>query len=95
LVLAVRSPWFAGVAFAAVANIYTRSVYREFVNSNCASVRETGTAKLASLIGKVGALAFILFPPLSYAVQLRLAAVVGSEAYRIAQRKGTPIAYVP
>jgi solute:Na+ symporter, SSS family len=87
LVLAVFPSWFAGVAFAAiaigalvpasvmsiaVANIYTRNVYREFVNSNCTSAQETRTAKLASLIVKVGALAFILFLPLSYAVQLQL-----------------------
>jgi solute:Na+ symporter, SSS family len=87
LVLEVFPPWFAGVAFAAiaigalvpasimsiaVANIYTRDVYRQFLNRNCTDAEETRMAKLASLIVKVGALAFILFLPLTYAVQLQL-----------------------
>jgi SSS family solute:Na+ symporter len=87
LALAVFPPWFAGVAFAAiaigalvpasimsiaVANIYSRDVYREFLNRNCTDAEETRMAKLASAIVKVGALAFILFLPLTYAVQLQL-----------------------
>jgi solute:Na+ symporter, SSS family len=87
LMLAIFPPWFAGVAFAAiaigalvpasimsiaVANIYTRDIYREFLNRNCTDVQETRVAKLASLIVKLGALAFILFLPLTYAVQLQL-----------------------
>jgi solute:Na+ symporter, SSS family len=87
LVLQVFPPWFAGVAFAAiaigalvpasimsiaVANIYTRDIYRQFLNRNCTDAEETRMAKLASLVVKVGALAFILFLPLAYAVQLQL-----------------------
>jgi solute:Na+ symporter, SSS family len=87
LMLAAFPPWLAGVGFAAiaigalvpasimsiaVANTYTRDIYREFLNRDCTDAEETRMAKLASLIVKVGALAFILFRPLTYAIQLQL-----------------------
>jgi len=79
--------WFAGVTFAAIgigalvpasimsiaaANLFTRNIYREFVNGQPTDKQESQTAKLASLIVKVGALVFIVFVPLQYAIQLQL-----------------------
>jgi len=79
--------WFAGVAFAAIgigalvpaaimsiaaANLYTRNVHREFINGEVTAKQETDLAKIVSLVVKFGALAFILFLPLQYAIQLQL-----------------------
>ena len=79
--------WFVGVAFAAIAigalvpaaimsiaaaNLYTRNVHREFINADASPKRETDIAKIVSLVVKFGALAFILFLPLQYAIQLQL-----------------------
>jgi SSS family solute:Na+ symporter len=79
--------WFVGFAFAAVAigalvpaavmsiaaaNLFTRNVYRQYLRPNCTDKEEAKTAKLASLVVKVGALAFILFLPQKYAIQLQL-----------------------
>ena len=79
--------WFVGVAFAAIgigalvpaaimsiaaANLYTRNIHKEFINRNMTNEQETNIAKLVSLIVKVGAVAFILGLPLTYAIQLQL-----------------------
>jgi SSS family solute:Na+ symporter len=79
--------WFVGVAFAAVgigalvpaaimsiaaANLFTRNVYREFFNAHVTDRQEAQMAKLMSLIVKFGALIFIIFLPLQYAIQLQL-----------------------
>ena len=79
--------WFVGIAFAAVgigalvpaaimsiaaANLYTRNIHREFINRNPTDKQEAQMAKWTSLIVKVGALAFILFVPTKYAIELQL-----------------------
>jgi SSS family solute:Na+ symporter len=79
--------WFAGFAFAAIgigalvpaaimsiaaANLWTRNVYIEFISPNATSRAEARMAKWVSLIVKFGALFFILFLPLDYAIQLQL-----------------------
>jgi solute:Na+ symporter, SSS family len=79
--------WFVGLAFAAIgigalvpaaimsiaaANLYTRNIHREFINKNPTDKQESQIAKWVSLIVKVGALAFILFVPTTYAIQLQL-----------------------
>jgi solute:Na+ symporter, SSS family len=79
--------WFVGIAFAAIgigalvpaaimsiaaANLYTRNIHKEFFNKQIDSKSETQVAKTVSLVVKVGALAFVLFLPLTYAVQLQL-----------------------
>ena len=79
--------WFVGVAFAAIgigalvpaaimsiaaANLYTRNIHREFINKNPTDKQEAQMAKWVSLIVKVGALAFILFVPTQFAIQLQL-----------------------
>jgi SSS family solute:Na+ symporter len=87
LILHNFDPWFAGVAFAAIgigalvpaaimsiaaANLFTRNVYREFFHSGVSDRGEAQVAKWMSLIVKFGALAFIFFLPLQYAIQLQL-----------------------
>jgi SSS family solute:Na+ symporter len=79
--------WFVGVAFAAIgigalvpaaimsiasANLYTRNIHREFINRNPTDKQEAQMAKWVSLVVKAGALAFILFVPTQYAIQLQL-----------------------
>jgi SSS family solute:Na+ symporter len=79
--------WFVGVAFAAIgigalvpaaimsiaaANLYTRNIHREFINSQPTDRQESQIAKWVSLIVKFGALVFIIFVPTQYAIQLQL-----------------------
>ena len=79
--------WFVGIAFSAIAigalvpaaimsiaaaNLYTRNIHREFINRNPTDRQEAQMAKWVSLIVKAGALAFILFVPTQYAIQLQL-----------------------
>ncbi|HVA12043.1 MAG TPA: sodium:solute symporter [Stellaceae bacterium] len=78
--------WFVGIAFAAIgigalvpaaimsiasANLYTRNIHREFFNPNLSGRAEAQIAKWVSLIVKFGALIFVLFLPLQYAIQLQ------------------------
>jgi SSS family solute:Na+ symporter len=80
LLLWAFPPWFVGIAFAAIgigalvpaaimsiasANLYTRNIHREFFNPNLSGRAE-------ALIVKFGALVFVLFLPLQYAIQLQL-----------------------
>ena len=79
--------WFVGVAFAAIgigalvpaaimsiaaANLYTRNIHKEFINRNMTHHQETSVAKLVSLLVKIGAVAFVIGLPLTYAIQLQL-----------------------
>ena len=79
--------WFLGVAFAAIAigalvpaavmsiaaaNLFTRNVWKEFVRADVSDREEAQVAKIVSLIVKVGALAFIIFLPTQYAIDLQL-----------------------
>ncbi len=79
--------WFVGVAFAAVAigalvpaaimsiaasNLFTRNIYRDIFHRSLGGAVEARMAKNVSLVIKVGALAFILFLPTKYAIQLQL-----------------------
>jgi SSS family solute:Na+ symporter len=87
LFLASFPPWFVGFSFAAVAigalvpaaimsiaaaNLFTRNIYREYVRPRCTPKEESTVAKLLSLVVKFGALAFIVFSPQKYAIQLQL-----------------------
>ncbi|AOY96071.1 sodium:solute symporter [Cupriavidus sp. USMAA2-4] len=80
-------PWFVGLAFAAIgigalvpaaimsiaaANLYTRNIHKEFINPGMTHSEETAVAKLVSLVVKLGAVAFVLGLPLTYAIQLQL-----------------------
>lgn len=79
--------WFAGVALAAIAigalvpaaimsiaaaNLWTRSIYREYLHPHCTPAQEAAQAKLASLVVKFGALLFVLLLPSSYAINFQL-----------------------
>jgi SSS family solute:Na+ symporter len=84
---ALFPPWFAGFAFSAIAigalvpaavmsigaaNLFTRNVWKSYVNPDISHAGEAAVAKIASLVVKVGALAFILFLPTQYALDLQL-----------------------
>ena len=87
LFLQVFPSWFVGFAFASIgigalvpaaimsiaaANLFSRNIYKEFINPNCAPMQEARTAKTMSLAAKVGALLFIIFLPHEYAIQMQL-----------------------
>lgn len=78
--------WFAGFSFAAIAigaltpaaimsiaaaNLFTRNIYREYFRPTCTEREESSTARIVSLVVKVGALAFILFFPTTLAISLQ------------------------
>jgi SSS family solute:Na+ symporter len=79
--------WFVGVAFAAIAigalvpaaimsiasaNLFTRNVYRDWFHRSLSGAAEARAAKNISLVLKAGALLFIIFLPVEYAIQLQL-----------------------
>ncbi|HWY62727.1 MAG TPA: sodium:solute symporter [Rhizomicrobium sp.] len=87
LFLAMFPPWFAGVAFAAIAigalvpasmmaiacgNLFTRNIYKEFIAPDCTPAEESRMAKMISLLTKLGALLFVLKLQTAYAIQLQL-----------------------
>ena len=87
LMLKYFPSWFVGVMFAAIAigalvpaaimsiaaaNLYTRNIYKEYLKPEASPQDEARMAKLVSLLVKVGAVAFILFVPMQYAINLQL-----------------------
>jgi solute:Na+ symporter, SSS family len=79
--------WFAGVAFGAIvigalvpaaimsiaaANLWTRNIYKAFINRDATHAQEAQQSKVASLLVKFGALAFVLFVTTQYALDLQL-----------------------
>jgi SSS family solute:Na+ symporter len=79
--------WFAGFAFAAIAigalvpaavmsigaaNLFTRNIWKSYVDPGISHAGETAVAKIASLVVKLGALAFTLLLPVQYALDLQL-----------------------
>src|SRR4029079_18246165 len=79
--------WFVGVAFAAIAigalvpaaimsiaaaNLFTRNIYRDLFRHSLDGAAEATGAQRVSLVIKVGALAFIIFLPTQYAIELQL-----------------------
>ncbi|OJT94824.1 MAG: sodium:solute symporter [Alphaproteobacteria bacterium 65-7] len=87
LFLKMFPDWFAGVAFAAIAigalvpaaimsiacaNLFTRNIYKEFINPNCTGAQEASVAKIVSIVVKFGALIFVLELKSTYAIQLQL-----------------------
>ncbi len=80
-------PWFAGFSFAAIAigaltpaaimsiaaaNLFTRNIYKEYFRPTCTEREESRVAKTASLVIKLGALAFILLLPTTDAINFQL-----------------------
>lgn len=79
--------WFAGVAFAAIvigalvpaaimaigaANLWTRNVYRAFINRAATPAQEARQSKVTSLVVKFGALVFVLALSKDFAINLQL-----------------------
>jgi solute:Na+ symporter, SSS family len=79
--------WFVGFSFAAIAigalvpaaimsiaaaNLFTRNIYRELFRPACSGKEEATVAKVASLVVKFGALAFIVAMKKEYAIALQL-----------------------
>jgi SSS family solute:Na+ symporter len=79
--------WFAGVAFAAIgigalvpaaimsiaaANLWTRNIYKAFINHDATPAQEARQSKLMSLVVKFGALFFVLGLPSEFAINLQL-----------------------
>ncbi|WP_311932308.1 monocarboxylate uptake permease MctP [Microbispora sp. H11081] len=79
--------WFAGVAFAAVgigalvpaaimsiaaANLFSRNIYKEYVNRNATAAQEATVSKVASLVVKVGAVLCILLIDPQFSIDLQL-----------------------
>ena len=80
-------PWFAGVAFAAIAigalvpaaimsiaaaNLWTRNIYKAFLKPDATPAQEAKQSKLVSLLVKFGALAFVLGLPTQLAINFQL-----------------------
>jgi SSS family solute:Na+ symporter len=87
LFLNIFPSWFVGFAFAAIAigalvpaavmsiaaaNLFTRSIYKAYLRSGASHGDEARVAKIASLLGKVGALVIIITLPTKYAIELQL-----------------------
>jgi solute:Na+ symporter, SSS family len=79
--------WFAGVAFAAIgigalvpaaimsiaaANLFTRNIYKEYLKRDATPAQEASVSKIASLVVKVGAVAFIIFLDPQFSIDLQL-----------------------
>jgi solute:Na+ symporter, SSS family len=79
--------WFAGIAFAAIgigalvpaaimsiaaANLFTRNIYKEYLKRDATAAQEATVAKVASLVVKIGAVAFIVFLDPQFSIDLQL-----------------------
>ncbi len=79
--------WFSGVAFAAIgigalvpaaimsiaaANLWTRNIYKEYINKDATPAQEAQSSKLASLVVKVGALVAIIALDPQFSIDLQL-----------------------
>jgi solute:Na+ symporter, SSS family len=79
--------WFSGFAFSAIAigalvpaavmsigaaNLFTRNVWKSYVDPGISHAGEAAVAKIASLVVKLGALAFTILLPVQYALDLQL-----------------------
>jgi len=79
--------WFAGIAFAAIgigalvpaaimsiaaANLFTRNIYKEYIKPDATNAQEASVSKIASLVVKIGAVAFIVFLDPQFSIDLQL-----------------------
>jgi solute:Na+ symporter, SSS family len=87
LFIKIFPAWFVGFSFAAIAigalvpaaimsigaaNLFTRNIWKAFIDPGIDATRESTVAKLVSLGVKLGALVFIVFLPTQYAIDLQL-----------------------
>jgi SSS family solute:Na+ symporter len=79
--------WFAGIAFAAIgigalvpaaimsiaaANLFTRNIYKEYLKRDATDADQAKVSKIASLVVKIGAVAFIVFLDPQFSIDLQL-----------------------
>lgn len=79
--------WFAGFAFAAIsigalvpaavmsiaaANLFTRNIFKEYINPNASERAESSVAKWTSLVLKFGAVLFIIYIPTAQVINFQL-----------------------
>ena len=79
--------WFAGFVFAAIsigalvpasvmsiaaANLFTRNIFKEYINPNASDRAESSVAKWASLVLKFGAVLFIVYIPTAQVINFQL-----------------------
>jgi SSS family solute:Na+ symporter len=79
--------WFAGFAFAAIsigalvpasvmsiaaANLFTRNIFKDYINPNASDRAESSVAKWASLVLKFGAVLFIIYIPTAQVINFQL-----------------------
>ncbi len=79
--------WFAGFAFAAIAigalvpaavmsiaaaNLFTRNIFKEYINPHSSERQEANVAKITSLVVKFGALIFIVAIPTAQVINFQL-----------------------
>jgi solute:Na+ symporter, SSS family len=79
--------WFAGVGYAAIvigalipaaimsiaaANLFTRNIYMEFFKRDASGAHQTRVSQLASLVVKIGALAFVFALPKTFSINFQL-----------------------
>jgi len=79
--------WFAGFAFAAIAigalvpaavmsiaaaNLFTRNIFKEYINPDSSERQEANVAKITSLVVKFGALIFIIAIPTAQVINFQL-----------------------
>jgi SSS family solute:Na+ symporter len=79
--------WFAGIAFAAIgigalvpaaimsiaaANLWTRNIYKEYLNRDATPAQEAKSSKLASLVVKLGAVVAVLAIDPQFSIDLQL-----------------------
>ncbi|MFE3450112.1 monocarboxylate uptake permease MctP [Nonomuraea sp. NPDC059194] len=79
--------WFTGVAYAAIgigalvpaaimsiaaANLFTRNIYKEYINKQASDAQEAKVSKLVSLVVKVGAVLCILMLDPQFSIDLQL-----------------------
>lgn len=84
---AIFPDWFVGFSYAAIAigalvpaaimsigaaNLFTRNIWKPLTGNSMKPESEAATAKLVSLVVKVGALAFIIFDQAKFAIDLQL-----------------------
>jgi SSS family solute:Na+ symporter len=87
LFLRIFPEWFAGFSFAAIAigalvpaaimsigaaNLFTRNLWKPLVRPGITPPQEATAAKIISLLVKLGALLFVFFLPIQYAIDLQL-----------------------
>jgi SSS family solute:Na+ symporter len=87
LFLRIFPEWFVGFGFAAIAigalvpsaimsigaaKLFARNLWKPFFRPHLPPAEETTVAKVASLVVKLGALLFILFLPIQYAIDFQL-----------------------